>query len=108
MFSLADDGSDPAVLGSLARSSGATKILLLRIHEWKSDAYMSVTLHFDLALLVYDETGTLIAENRLNGEEEIGGMKMSSDSNSDTAVEALARKLGYLFGKDEIVRSLAD
>ena len=102
------DDLAPNALGDAARISGATRVVLLRIHEWKSDAYMSVSVNYDLALLVYDDSGQLVAENRLADEEDIGGMKMSSESNSATAVEALSRKLGYLFGSDSVVNALAD
>ena len=96
--------SDLAELTDTARQHEATRILWLRVREWKSDIYMGIRLDYDLNLRVYDVDGTLLAENTMQGSGPVGGMKLSPGRNSQHMAQEFSKRIGYLFN-DPSVRS---
>jgi hypothetical protein len=91
-----------AGLTRLAEQKGASRILQLRVREWKSDIYMGIRLTFDLDLAVYDAAGERLAENRMQGDEPVGGAKMSPSRNSQHMAEEFSKRIGYLFNNPAI------
>lgn len=51
--------------------AGMERSILLRFTEWKTDTSLTSSIHYDLTMLVYDETGQILANNRIRGDEEI-------------------------------------
>ena len=98
---------DMAVLVNRAESEGATRILVLQVREWKSDIYMSVTLHCDMTLNVHDTRGALLAASSAEFVKPIGGAQMGADKNSRVVAKEFAKQIGYLFN-DEAVRGALD
>ena len=70
----------------------ADKYLLVRYSEWKSDTYVNVALTYDISAQVYDKTGNLLAENRVNGEDDLGGSFMNPISFAGEAVPKAFRE----------------
>lgn len=105
---LPGDDPSPATLTARAKAHGSTRIIQLTLNEWKSDAYMSITVHYDLLLSIYDEAGNLLARNQMAGEDDVGGVKMTDDRNSETVVGAFERRMGYLFQHDDVIKALSD
>lgn len=97
--------ADPEVLTARARAAGAQRVILLRIKEWKTDTALRVTLHYDLHLFVFDNTGALLAQNRLEGTSVAGGAAMPSAIGT-TARHAFEQKMGQLFYPPKIRAAL--
>mgnify|MGYP001351673394 CR=1 FL=1 len=93
-------------LVNLAAENGANRIVELKINEWKSDVFMSITLHCDLALTVFDPNGDVLATNRMKFEEAIGGAKIGASKNSQAVTAEFSKRIGYLFNKKEVRDSL--
>lgn len=89
-------------LVSAAAKEGATRIVVLKVYDWKSDIYMSMNLHCDLRLSVFDASGKLLAENTMKFVREISGAHMSAAKNSEAASDEFAKQIGYLFNKVEV------
>lgn len=89
-----------------ALDEGADRIILLVVHNWKSDIYMSITLHSDIRLKVYDGSGELLAENEMIFVEEIGGAMIGAEKNSREVTEEFAKRIGYMFNKESIRSAL--
>ncbi len=84
----------------------AARIVVLKVYDWKSDIYMAITLHCDLRLSVFDANGKLLAENKMDFENEIGGAHLGADRNSQIVADEFAKRIGYLFNKKEIRSAL--
>lgn len=85
-----------------AASEGATRIVVLKVYDWKSDVLMSMKLHCDLRLSVFDPNGKLLAENAIKFVKEIGGAQMGAAKNSAALADEFAKQIGYLFNKEEV------
>ncbi len=84
----------------------ATRIVVLKVYDWKSDIYMGITLHCDLRLSVFDANGELIAESTMNFVKEIGGAQLGAAKNSQIVADEFAKQIGYLFNKNEVRSAL--
>ncbi len=102
----AHGASDVDDLVNTALNEGADRIILLVVHNWKSDIYMSITLHSDMRLKVYDSGGDLLAENEMIFVEEVGGAMIGAEKNSREVTEEFAKRMGYMFNKENIRRAL--
>ena len=88
------------------RKAGSRRFLLLEINEWKSDVFMGITLHCDLKLEIYDGSGEKLAGNTMKFVEGIGGAQIGGAKNSEAVTREFAKRIGYLFNKDEILKAL--
>jgi hypothetical protein len=99
--------SSSADLNAFTRAFKArdlSRAVYLNIREWKTDIYTSITLHYDLELIILDGEGTVLARSNQSGSESIGGYTMSG--NDVKASNALATKLSYLFINPEVQAAL--
>ncbi len=55
------------------KASGAERLVLLTLNEWKSDTYMNTALFYDVAMKVYDQAGNVLAEKKIQGKDDLGG-----------------------------------
>lgn len=82
---------------STDRASGPNqRLLLIRMREWKSDAYMSVRFDYDLTASVIDENGRVLASK--------DAKRSGAVTNLITAGSGV---LAQLLGSEEIVAALA-
>lgn len=85
---------DPAYLETSA--SPGHKLLLLKIREWKMDAYMKVRFDYDLTASVVDENGVELATKTAKNSGPVtnvlvaGGDALASVLNSAEITDALA------------------
>lgn len=100
------EAADEQNLVKTATQNGAKRIVTMKIREWKSDIYMSINIHCDIDLRVYDASGKLLAENNMKFVEEIGGALIGGAKNSKAVSDEFAKRIGYLFNKKEIRDSL--
>lgn len=98
--------SDADALARFQRTS-ADRLLLIEIREWKTDHYSQVTVHWDLAARVYDQRGTLLGQNRIQGTEGTGeGFWSLESGKSRIAAGEAQRRFGELLSKPSIVAAL--
>ncbi len=97
----------PPDVRALAAKSGAERLALLSLHEWKSDTYQNTALHYEVTLRVFDAAGTELAQARVAGNDNLGGSAWNPPEHAKGAVPAAFRKkLEELFGNEAVVRSL--
>jgi len=89
-----------------AAQNHADRIVVLKVYDWKSDIYMGMTLHCDLRLSVHSSSGDLLAESKATFVEEIGGGLIGSSKNSQFLADEFAKRIGYLFNKEELGTAL--
>jgi hypothetical protein len=100
----ADAGADPRALVS---RSGAERLSLLTIREWRSDTYQNTGLTYDLTLRVFDSAGAELASNNVSGSDDLGGNFFNPVAHAQSAVPlAYQKKLAELFTSEAIARSL--
>jgi hypothetical protein len=54
------------------------RALLLTLTEWKSDTAMRVGLNYDMTLVVLNRSGAVLAEKRLQGQDNLGAATLPS------------------------------
>jgi len=81
------------------------RYLLVRMREWKTDAMMRLTLHWDLSAAVLDRSGTELARHAISGVEPVGAAGFES-GNSEAAKQQISRKLSELLNQPDIVAAL--
>lgn len=91
-----------SALVTLAGKNSASRILWLKVKEWKSDIFMSIGLTYDLQLSVYDAKGELLGEDTLQGDGAVGGGKLSASKNSEHMSQEFRKRIGYLFNSPKI------
>lgn len=92
---------------ALAARSGAERLALVSIAEWKSDTYQNTALMYELVLRVYDARGNELATSRVGGRDNLGGSAWNPPDHAKGAVPvAYRKKLEELFSAEAVVRSL--
>lgn len=87
------------------RGQGTERLLLVRMREWKTDAALRLTMHWDLDAAVYDSAGTVLGEHRISGVEPVGAARFESD-NSVAAQRQFALKFAELVNHPDIAAAL--
>jgi hypothetical protein len=99
---------DAAFVAEAIRDAGATRNIILTVREWKSDAYASLGLSYDLNLKVLDELAKPLAESEISGNsEKLGGAGFES-GNSASVANAFSLKITRLFNDPNVQRALND
>ncbi len=87
--------------------SGARRLLLLKLREWKSDTYNRTSLEYDVQLQVLDDQGGELASSALQGDDNLGGSFWNPAAHAKRAVQsAFAAKVGMLFADPEVQQAL--
>jgi len=97
-----NEKSDKSFLVKTATDQGATRIVTLKVNEWKSDIFMGITVHCDIELKIYDVNGELLAASDMKFDEEIGGAQIGASKNSRIVADEFAKRIGYLFNRSEV------
>jgi hypothetical protein len=99
--------SDEVYLVKAASKNNASRIVILKVRDWKSDVYMGVSLHSNLHLSVLDADGKLLAESSTESKEKIAaGSWATKDDNSRALADEFSRRVKNLFNDDEVRRAL--
>lgn len=93
-----NDGTDSVQRALIA--TGASKLVLVTLTEWKSDTMISTALIYDAVVVVMNQKGEELARARSNGRDNIGPSPHSS------VPPAFARKFEALFDDEKIVQAL--
>jgi hypothetical protein len=94
-------------LVKVAGENSASRIVVLKVIDWKSDVYMGITLNCNLHLSVFDAEGNLLAESKVKFKKKIGGGSWATiDDNSRELAEEFAKRVRYLFNEHEVRRAL--
>jgi hypothetical protein len=90
-----------------ADKNGASRIIVLKVIDWKSDVLIGITLNCNLHLSVFDAEGELLAESAVNFRKKIGGGSWATESeNSHELAEEFAKRVRYLFNEHDVRRAL--
>ena len=92
------DGADKVQRAMAA--TGARKLLLVTLTEWKSDLMISAALIYDVTLVVQDDKGTELARTHTHGRDNLGPSPHSSVG------PAFSRKFETLFDDEKILQAL--
>jgi hypothetical protein len=77
------------------------------LNEWKSDTYMGTKLLYDVTVKVFDGSGWMLGENRINGSEDLGSSAWNPPAHARDAVpQAFQRKIEQLFSAPAIAKNL--
>jgi hypothetical protein len=96
VVSLDVGNGDLKSIAGAAEKNGLMRVAILDVKEWKSDAMMKLTMHHNLVLSIYDETGGLLAEARSARTSAIGSARLESDNAAAVRGE-FERVVGGLF-----------
>lgn len=92
---------------SVLANTGASRLALVQIDEWKSDTYQNVALNYDLTLRILDASGKELATNRVSGRDDLGGSAWNPPAHARRAVpEAFRQKVRELLGAENVTRAL--
>ncbi len=87
------------------RAGGTDRAVVLTLREWKSDTAVRVGLSYDVTLSVFDRTGAVLAEKKLDGRDNLGGVMVPSQVEEKVA-EALKTKLKQLLDDPAVTAAL--
>ena len=75
--------------------------------EWKSDTYMTTTLYYDVNMQMRDQDGRIVAEQKLEGSDNLGGDAWNPPSHARQAVpQAFKGKVEELLNNAEVAAAL--
>ncbi len=84
-------------------SSGAERLMLFTLREWKTDTLERTGLWFDVTLDVFDAAGETLASKQISGQEISGGTIVSAEKD---AQKWLSEKMGLLLDNRDIASAL--
>lgn len=96
--------TDAEALAAL-QAQGADRLLVIAMHEWRSDSYTRVVMKWHFEATVFDASGNALGRSRSAGNTPVGGTVAADDSNQMTQRE-LRRQLANLLGDPAITRAL--
>lgn len=83
--------------------SGAQRLLLFTLREWKTDTMTRTGLWFDVTLDVFDGTGEVLASRHIEGKEVSGGSFASAEKD---AQKWFGEKIGLLLDNRDVAGAL--
>jgi hypothetical protein len=87
--------------------TGAKRLILITLYEWKSDTYNNTALIYDVNLEVFDEHGNIIAKNSINGRDDLGGSLMNPPAHAKKVIPiAFKEKIESLLNYKNISETL--
>ena len=89
------------------KKSGASRLIRLTLNEWKSDTYTNTALIYNVKLEIFDENGNSIAQNSINGRDNLGGDFINPPAHAKKAVPvAFKEKIESLLNFKDIADAL--
>lgn len=81
--------------------------VLISVSEWKSDTYMSVSLHYDVTVSIIEPDGRVAARKRIQGTDNLGSSGINPPELSRQVVPpAFKQKVEQLFSSPEVAALL--
>ncbi|HEY8667396.1 MAG TPA: hypothetical protein VIL86_12065 [Tepidisphaeraceae bacterium] len=89
------------------RASGAGRLILVRIDEWKSDTYQNTALHYEVSARVYDAQGKALGQKAIQGRDDLKGSFMNPPGHAKKAVpQAFKEKIEELMNDPAVSGAL--
>lgn len=89
------------------KKAGAYRLILLTLNEWKSDTYTNTALIYNVKLEVFDKNGNPIAQNSVNGRDNLGGSVMNPPAHAKKVIPvAFKEKIESLLNYKDISEAL--
>jgi len=101
IFVAVKGGAEGAKLALM--SSGAERLMLITLREWKTDTMTRTGLWFDVTLDVFDAQGETIASRHISGQEIAGGSILSAEKD---AQRLFGEKIGELLDNRDVASAL--
>jgi len=88
--------------------SKADRSLLLILREWKSDTKQRTALEFDITLMILNDLGKVLAEETLNGRNNLGGAAKFNPMGhaKEKTPFAFKKTIEFLLNKESISSAL--
>ena len=87
--------------------TGANRLILITLYEWKSDTYNNTALIYNASLDVFDENGNTIAKNSISGSDDLGGSVMNPPGHAKNVVPAAFKeKIESLLNFEDISEAI--
>lgn len=102
-----EEGTPEAEALAALGGTGAERLLLVRLNEWRTDASIRVTASWDLEATVHDRAGRLLGRRVSRGTENIGTAELDGEAGA-LSVNFLAQKLSQLIDDPAIAGALGD
>ena len=99
------DGTAEAEALSALGATGAERLLVVRLHEWRTDAKMRVTARWHLEATVHDRSGRVLGRRSTRGAETIATAGFD-ETGEAVAVADLAERLSRLINDPAIAGAL--
>ncbi|MFK7942011.1 MAG: hypothetical protein AB8B85_03725 [Paracoccaceae bacterium] len=99
-------GMETASIVVKTGSTGAERLVVIEVREWKTDVFAQVTVSWDLTARIFDAAGRELATEQSNGVEGTGSAGVSQDANALIAQAAAKRRFGELLSKPAIIAAL--
>jgi len=88
---------------SALMATGAERLMLFTLREWKTDTMTRTGLWFDMTLDVFDATGEVLASRHISGQEIAGGSIVSAEKD---AQRWFSEKVGELLDNRDVASAL--
>jgi hypothetical protein len=100
------DDDQSAALQKL-KETGAERLVLLTLMEWKSDTFTNTALHYNVSLKVYDRDGKVLVGKNIEGKDDLGGNIWDPHGQAREAVpRAFKEKIEALLNSPEVANAL--
>ncbi len=95
-----------AVLKKL-KATEARRLILLTLHEWKSDTLTNTALIFNVTLKVFDQSGQVLAEKQLQGRDNLKGSAINPPKHAKKVIPiAFRQKIEELLNDPAVEKNL--
>lgn len=101
----ARDASEAEALAAL-QATGADRLLVIRIEEWRTDAAVRVEARWHLEAAVHDGAGELLGRRLTRGTEALGATRIADEDMGPLAVAELGRRLARIIDDPAIAGAL--
>ena len=88
---------------SALMATGAERLMLFTLREWKTDTMTRTGLWFDVTLDVFDVSGEVLASRHISGQEIAGGSIVSAEKD---AQRLFGEKVGELLDNRDVASAL--
>jgi len=88
------------------RAAGAQRLVMIRLLEWKADAFVNVGLTFDFVLSVFDKDGRLLVSKLQQGKENLGSGDALKPGGSAQVLPRFRRMMEVLFQEPDVAKAL--
>jgi hypothetical protein len=93
--------ASPSEILSLLRASGASKFILIKLKEWKTDDYAGTTFHHDISFSVLNKDGNIEVTRSSSSVEKLG-----KNPKRKNLVAAISDIFGFMVNDPEVIASL--